>query len=232
MSKNSMVSKRNIFVQSCVFILFALFAFSLFENTAANLRRQGIASGFEFLQSQAGFSIVQSLIPYGPEHSYGRAFLVGLVNTFLVSTFGIWMATCLGFVLGIASVAHIWTLRKLASLYVELLRNIPLLLQIFIWYFVILRSLPSPRESHAVFESIYLNNRGLYIPAFDWEEWSWSLPVLSGFNFEGGWVFIPEFMALLAALSMYTAAFIAEIVRAGLLAVDKGQREASASLGL
>ncbi len=262
----------------------------LVNNTLANLERQGIASGFGFLSKTAGFSIGESLIGYVEENSYGRAMVVGLLNTILVSIVGVALATALGFIVGIARLSSNWLIARLAAVYIEVLRNIPLLLQIFFWYFAVLRPLPQPRQSVGVGDAIFLNNRGLHYPKAIYEEgfslvvwalvisivavvfmarWararrertgaqfhtvyvsialiiglpllaagiagfplSWEMPVLKGFNFQGGKVLSPEFVALTLALSTYTASFIAEIVRAGILAVSHGQTEAAYSIGL
>lgn len=221
---------RVIFFQSFALLLVFLTAYQIIVNTAQNLKRQGIASGYSFLGQPAGFTVIQSLIDFSGDDTYARAFFVGLLNTFLVSILGIILATILGFAAGIARLADNKLVKNLAMIYVEIVRNIPLLLQIFIWYFVVLRSLPSPRESLSWFDLIYLNNRGLYLPWYI--DGQWSVPSLQGFNFTGGLALIPEFTSLLAALSIYTGAFIAEIVRAGIQAVGKGQREAAHALGL
>jgi len=252
-------------------------------NTVANLESRGIASGFGFLDRSAGFGVTMSLIPFGETSSFGRAFLVGLLNTLLVSALGIVLATALGFVIGIARLSPNWLVAKLAAAYVETLRNIPLLLQLFFWYFAVLRALPAPRGSVDIAGLIFLNNRGLYLPvpvastgtvialavigaaaallvaaaAFGFGTpamrgrvrlgcfaliglgalWliaslGWDRPHLAGFNFRGGVSLIPEFVALVVALSTYTASFIAEVVRAGLQSVPRGQIEASLALGL
>ena len=198
----------------------------LFANTLDNLSRRGIQTGFSFLGYQAGFNILTHLIPYSETSSYARAFLVGLLNTLLVSAIAIVLATILGFVIGIARLAPNWVVARLATAYVETIRNIPLLLQIFFWYFAVLRSLPLPRASISIFGVAFLNNRGLYLPSFE------SVPHLTGLNFQGGFVLVPEFVALVTALSIYTAAYIAEVVRAGIQSVGRGQSEAAQALGL
>jgi general L-amino acid transport system permease protein len=281
---------RALFFQVVVLAAVIGGAAYLVNNTLANLARQGIASGFGFLETTAGFSIALSLVEYSEEASYGRAFLVGLLNTLLVSAVGVVFATILGFCIGVARLSHNWLLAKLAMVYIEILRNIPLLLQIFFWYFSVLRLLPGPRQSGSLLDIFFINNRGLYAPSpvpepgFNlvwiallvgiassivlarWAHkrqettgqqfpvfWSvlglivglpilasaaagfpltWDVPVLKGFNFKGGVVMIPEFVALVLALSTYTATFIAEIVRAGIMAVSHGQTEASLALGL
>jgi len=281
---------RAIFFQVLILTLVIGFGAYLVNNTLDNLARQGIASGFSFLNTTAGFSIGMSLIEYAETSTYGRAFLVGLLNTLLVAVIGVFFATILGFVIGIAKLSNNWLISKLATVYIEVLRNIPLLLQLFFWYFAVLRTLPSPRQSVSIFETFFLNNRGLHSPAPVLEpgfgfitaatvvaivaiallaRWArrrqestgqpfptffsalglligvpllaaivtgfpihWTVPALKGFNFEGGVTMLPEFVALVAALSSYTAAFIAEIVRGGILAVSHGQTEAAYALGL
>lgn len=266
-----------------------LVAFVL-DNALTNLERRGISTGFSFLSSEAGFGIIQTLIPYSETSTFGRTFVVGLLNTLLVSALGIVLATLLGFVVGVARLSGNWLIARMAAAFVEIFRNIPLLLQIFFWYFAVLRALPGPRESLSMGDAVFLNLRGLYLPkpvpldgfglvggalavaviaALVLRHWArqrqlrtgarppvggyallmlaalpsaafllagspldWELPVLGGFNFRGGIVVLPELAALLIALSVYTAAFIAEIVRAGILAIPKGQKEAALSLGL
>ncbi|THF59470.1 amino acid ABC transporter permease [Pseudothauera rhizosphaerae] len=262
----------------------------LFHNTQSNLAQRGITSGFAFLNNPAGFGILQSLIDYTEGDTYGRVFLVGLLNTLLVSVLGIIIATIIGFVVGVSRLSPNWLISRLAALYIEIFRNIPPLLQIFFWYFAVLRAMPPPRDSHALGEALFLNIRGLYLPApaaadgfwaflvalaiavagcvavARWARqrreatgqrfpvlitclallvalpvlaalvagspFTWSVPTLTGFNFRGGWVVIPELVAITLALSIYTAAFIAEIVRSGIQAVSHGQTEAARSLGL
>lgn len=265
-------------------------AIYLFHNTVTNLSTRGITSGFAFLDRSAGFGIVQHLIAYDEGDTYGRVFLVGLMNTLLVSGLCIVFASLLGFFLGLARLSDNWLLRKLSTLYIETFRNIPPLLQIFFWYFAVLRNLPGPRQAVDAFDLAFLSNRGLYIPAPQIAEgmlallaalacvavitvglfrynrkhqmktgqlrrtWPvtlallvilsglahiiagpamhWDIPTLQGFNFRGGMVLIPELAALTLALSIYTSAFIAEIIRAGIQAVPFGQHEAARSLGL
>ncbi|WP_137903542.1 amino acid ABC transporter permease [Enterobacter sp. 2VL] len=262
----------------------------LIHNTVTNLNNRGITSGFAFLDRSAGFGIVQHLIDYQEGDTYGRVFVVGLLNTLLVSALCIVFASLLGFFIGLARLSDNWLLRKLSTFYIETFRNIPPLLQIFFWYFAVLRNLPGPRQAVDAFDLLFLSNRGLYIPSpqvaegihafviamalalvisgglfrynrkhqvktgqlrktwpfalalivvLPWAAWSlfgaalhWDVPHLRGFNFQGGMVLIPELAALTLALSIYTSAFIAEIIRAGIQAVPYGQHEAARSLGL
>ena len=206
----------------------------LVRNTLANLELRGIATGFGFLSREAGFGISESVIAYSPADSYTRALVVGLLNTLVVSALGILLASLLGVVIGVARLSRNWLVAKLATVYVEAIRNVPLLLQLFVWYGV-LTALPGARQALHPLPGIFLSNRGLVIPSLDWSQ-GWipllEVPQLVGFNFSGGMTLSPEFAALLAGLTVYTAAFIAEIVRAGILAVPKGQTEAALSLGL
>ena len=282
--------KRALIFQ--VIVLAAVFAFFayIFSNTLHNLEKRGISTGFEFLNNEAGFGILMSLIPYDETYTFGRTFLVGLLNTILVSFLGIILATIIGFIVGVARLSNNWLVAKIASVYIETFRNIPLLLQILFWYFAMLPLLPHPRQSVNLGDAFFLNSRGFYMPApvfesaFLWVlaaiiiaiiavvilvRWahkrqertgqpfhtfwaslailvalpliayvatgmplSWNLPELKGFNFRGGMTIIPELAALLLALSIYTASFIAEIVRSGIQAVSHGQTEAAYALGL
>lgn len=265
-------------------------AIYLIHNTVTNLNSRGITSGFAFLDRAAGFGIVQHLIDYEQGDTYGRVFFVGLLNTLLVSALCIVFASFIGFFLGLARLSENWLLRKLSTIYIETFRNIPPLLQIFFWYFAVLRNLPGPRQAIGAMDLLFLSNRGLYIPSPQLGEglWAflgaiivavvisiglyrfnkthqiktgqlrrtwptalglivilpllahwvfgaaihWEVPQLRGFNFQGGMVLIPELAALTIALSVYTSAFIAEIIRAGIQSVPYGQHEAARSLGL
>ncbi len=281
---------RSIFFQAVLLIAVVGFGMYIFGNTSANLEKQGIATGFRFMGTTAGFGIITHLIDYTEASSYGRAFAVGFLNTMLVAFTGIIAATIIGVFIGIARLSHNWLISRLAMVYIELFRNIPLLLQIFFWYFAVLRALPAPKLSFNFMDGMFINNRGIYLPSAIYEEgfslvlwalfiaiiavifmarWahkrqdatgqqfhtfyysigllvglpllaltvtgfplSWEIPALKGFNFKGGTVIIPEFVALWLSLSVYTASFIAEIVRAGIQAVSHGQTEASNALGL
>jgi general L-amino acid transport system permease protein len=262
----------------------------LVQNTLTNLQRQNIASGFGFLHREAAFSIGEALIPYSPADTYFRAFLVGLTNTLYVAALGIVFATILGTVMGLARLSSNWLIRKLAQVYVETFRNIPLLLQLFFWWGLLRGSAPAPRQAWQPLPDVFVSNRGVVFPvpeaspayawmflAFalgavaSWAIWQWArarqartgrqfpsgwvglglivglpllvflgfgaplkmdVPELRGFNFSGGTAFSPEFAALLLGLVVYSGSFIAEIVRAGILAVSWGQSEAAMALGL
>jgi general L-amino acid transport system permease protein len=281
---------RSLFFQIVLVAMLVGFFWFIGTNTLANLEKRGISTGFGFLSLKAGFGILQSLLPYDESYSFGRTFLVGLLNTLLVSVLGIFFATIIGFTVGVARLSNNWLISKLAGVYVEMFRNIPLLLQIFFWYFAVLRTLPSPRQSWTAGEVAFVNIRGMYLPrplfgdsfsivgwifvlaivaTFFIRRWakkrqdetgqqfklgrvafglivglpvlvffalgsplSWDIPQLQGFNFRGGMTVIPELTALLVALSVYTATFIAEAVRSGILAVNSGQTEAASALGL
>jgi len=140
------------------------FGYYLLNNTLQNMERRGITTGFGFLSNEAGFGILKSLIEYDETHTYGRTFLVGLLNTLLVAGLGIFCATFIGFFMGVARLSHNWLIARLATVYIETFRNIPLLLQIMFWYFAVLRPLPLPRESINVGDAVFLNNRGLFLP--------------------------------------------------------------------
>ncbi|MDF4801545.1 ABC transporter permease subunit, partial [Vibrio parahaemolyticus] len=280
---------RSAIFQIIAIAALVFFFYTIINNALNNLDARGIATGFGFLKQEAGFGIGLTLIEYNETYSYGRTFIVGLLNTALVSVLGIILATAIGFTMGVARLSTNWLVSRLAAVYIETFRNIPLLLQIFFWYFAVLQALPSARQSLSLGEAIFLNVRGLYFPAPVFNEGSgvviaafvigliatisisiWArnkqrltgqqtpmgriglgllvglpllvyfvsgmpisleYPELKGFNFKGGISIIPELAALLLALSVYTAAFIAEIVRSGINAVSHGQTEAAMSLG-
>ncbi|MCW5746557.1 MAG: amino acid ABC transporter permease [Alphaproteobacteria bacterium] len=282
---------RGWFFQIVVVGAVALLAWYLVSNTLANLERQKIATGFDYLSREAGFEIGDTLIPYSPASTYARALLVGVLNTLRVAVLGILLATILGTLIGVGRLSPNWLLSRLCEWYVELFRNVPLLLWLFLIYKVISDAFPGPRQAISLlWSSVFLSNRGLYFPvpvAHDVHRWmgvgllvgiaaAWgihrwakarqaatgqpfpsiiagaaaivgvpilvwllggapldfSVPALKGFNFEGGTVIQPEFTALLVGLVVYTSAFVAEIVRSGILALHKGQSEAAYSLGL
>ncbi len=158
-------AKRAIAFQVLVAVVLASLIYYFVSNTLHNMESRGIASGFGFLSHRAGFGILQSLIDYSESSSYGRTFFVGLLNTVLVSVLGIILATLLGFAVGVARLSNNWLLSRLAAVYIETFRNIPLLLQIFFWYFSVLRTLPNPRQSVNIGDAVFLNIRGLYMPA-------------------------------------------------------------------
>jgi len=286
---------RGVFYQLLLIAVVGYLFYMAATNAVENLQRARIASGFGFLNNTAGFDISQALIQFSAAGStYGDAFIVGLLNTLIVSAIGIFFTTILGFVIGIARLSKNWMVAKVAMVYVEVLRNVPLLVQLLFWYIAVLGPLPQPRNSIEMGAGFFLNSRGLFmarpiyaadawvIPAalvvglvgtFVYRRWaraqqertgqqypvglvtlglvlglpvltwivlalfganpiSFELPQKGTFNLTGGMQILPEFVALLLGLTTYTAAFIAEVVRAGILAVSKGQSEAAASLGL
>lgn len=282
--------------QALFIIILIATCWLLIDTLLGNLARQGIVTGLDFLDNNAGFGVIFSLIDYSESDSYGRVFFVGLLNTLLVAGLGILFSTVLGFILGIARLSHNFLARNIASAYIGIFRNVPLLLHLFFWYFAVLQPLPGPKQSLNFADTFFLNNRGLYAPTLidnaNTATWQYSIgimlvvvmliflvsayknkngngnissnkstaikttsfltfvflgillslfvgnpydlntPVFGRFNFSGGTVIIPELIALVLALSLYTAAYIAEIVRAGIESVPKGQKEAANSLGL
>jgi general L-amino acid transport system permease protein len=218
---------RGVALQAAIAAALAVAGWILYRNTSDNLAARGIASGFAFLWREAGFEIGESAwIAYSAADSYLRALAVGLTNTFRVAAIGVVLATLLGGLLGLARLAPNWLLARIAAAYVETVRNIPLLVQLFFWYAVIADSLPPPAEALEPLPGVFLSNRGIFFPL------PGDVPQLSGFNFAGGAALTPEFAALLIGLTTYTAGFIAEIVRASILSVPRGQIEAARSLGL
>src|SRR4051812_11114642 len=276
--------------QIVVVALVGLLAWFLVSNTIENLQRQKIASGFHYLEREAGFEIGDTMITYSPASTYARAILVGMLNTLKVAVLGIIMATILGTLIGVGRLSPNWLLARICEGYVEMFRNVPLLLWLFLIYKLISEAFPGPRQAINVLNSFFLSNRGLYFPVpvgdpiHEWmgvalligivaiffvKRWAkkrqdatgqpfptvlaglglvlglpvlvWlmggaphhvSWPELKGFNFEGGMVIQPEFTALLVGLVLYTSAFVAEIVRSGILALHKGQTEAASAIGL
>jgi len=221
------VKKREIAYQVAA-VAAVLFAIGyLVSNTLTNLEVRRIASGFGFLGREAGFEIGESFfMRYGAADSYLRALVVGLVNTLAVAAIGIVLATGLGTAIGLFRLSGNLLLRTISTAYVEFVRNVPLLVQLFFWYAMITETLPIAREALEPLPGVFLSNRGIYFPTFS------GTPVLQGFNFTGGAALTPEFAALLLGLATYTAGFIAEIVRAGVLAVGRGQWEAAQAVGL
>jgi general L-amino acid transport system permease protein len=218
---------KQVAYQAAALAVAVLAAWYLVHNTLANLEERRIASGFAFLEREAGFEISESpLLRYDASNSYLRALAVGLANTLRVAIVGIVAATMLGTAIGLFRLSKNLLLRTLATAYVEFIRNSPLLVQLFFWYALITEALPSPREALEALPGVFLTNRGLFFPL------PGSIPVLEGFNFVGGMVLTPEFATLLIGLTVYTAAFIAEIVRAGVLSVSRGQWDAALAVGL
>lgn len=202
-------------------------------NTLHNLQARNIASGFGFLSREAGFAVSESPIAYAPTDSYARVLWVGVLNTLRVSAAGIVLATLLGTVLGLLRLSSNKPAAGLAATYVEVMRNIPLLLHLFFWYSIITETLPAPRQALNPLPGIFISNRGINLPWFDvGTSGGWSVPVLHGFNFTGGITLTPEFAALLLGLVLYTSAFVSEVVRSGIKAVGQGQWAAGRALGL
>jgi general L-amino acid transport system permease protein len=282
---------RKIAFQVLLAALVVFLVYAATTNAIERLRELNIASGFGFLDRPAGFDISQRPIPYSSSTSTNAdAFLVGLINTLIVGVIGIFFATIVGFLVGIARLSTNWLVARIATVYVEFIRNIPPLLQLLFWYSAVLKPLPAPRQSLSVGDLVFLNNRGIFLPAVDFGgaglviflavvvgiagsigaaiyghrvqertgrrppvglislalvlglpllaffllggQTTVSVPELKGFNLAGGTQIAPEFAALVIGLSMYTAAFIAEIVRGGILAVSRGQSEAARAIGL
>jgi general L-amino acid transport system permease protein len=282
--------KRSILFQIGTLLVVALAAFYLLSNTLTNLEKQSIATGIGFLQKEAAFEIGESPIPYSAADTYGRALIVGFLNTLIVSFIGIVICIILGTLIGVARLSSNWLVSRLAAVYIEVLQDIPVLLQLFFWYAFFYNILPAPRQALNPIAGVFLSNRGLVFavpesnPVFKYmaiavvvacitiyflRRWArarqartgeifpvfkvslailigfplltWLLggaptamnvPVLKGFNFKGGRNISPEFTALLLGLILYTAAYVAEVVRAGIQSVSKGQTEAAMSLGL
>ena len=281
---------RSIFFQTLVVGLFALGIFFIVQTTAYNLEKRNIATGWRFLSDPAGFDISFSpFLEFKSTDTHLKVYFVGVLNTLLVSITGCIAATILGFIVGIIRLSSNWLLSRISYIYVEFTRNVPLLLQIILWYSILIQ-LPRVKQSLQILDVFYISNRGLYSPrpifesgftyifiaiilalisSFFIRRWakkrqdltgdqypvfytsfglifiiplilffilgspmSFEYPEMKGFNFKGGLVIRPEFIAMFLALSIYTAAFISETVRAGILSVTKGQREASAALGL
>ena len=283
-------SKRAIIYQVGVVCMFGLLAYYLISNTLLNIEKQSVATGFGFLNKESSFEIGESLIPYSAASSYGHALVVGALNTLKVSFIGIVITLILGTVLGVARLSSNWLIAKIAAIYIEVMQDIPVLLQLFFWYAIFYESLPSPRHALNPIFGLFLCNRGVIfavpeshpahmymfialvvacIGVYLMRRWAkkrqdatgqafpvfrvsigiivglplvaWlifgapmkmDVPELTGFNFKGGMTLSPEFIALLLGLVLYTAAFVAEVVRAGIQSVSKGQREAAMSIAL
>ena len=281
---------RGIVYQTVMVVVLVALVWTASGYAVANMARLHIPLNFDFWHQTAGFEINQTLVPYSALSTYGVAFWVGLWNTILVAAVGVVLATVIGFVIAVLRLSPNWIVAKLATVYVELFRNIPLLLQLIFWYTVVLKSLPAPKQSISVFGAVFLNTRGIIVPSPVFDSGAgavgWALlaglalaavfavyagrrqaasgqqlpvlwislalvvglplvvylalgmpiglqrPVLRGFNFIGGRQVFPEFAALLLGLSIYTGAFISEIVRAGIMAVGRGQHEAASALGI
>lgn len=274
---------RRMGEQALVLGTIAVVIYWLAATTAGNLQARGITTGFGFLSKPANLAISETLIPYSPGmDTYARVVLVGALNTIFVSFIAIVLATLLGLFLGLSRLSPNWLLSRAAGAYVELIRNVPLPLQLLLWYQVLL-NLPPPRQALIFMDAVVLSNRGLWLPAAMWQgihlamfggaillaliipaakrrmapdrrtpsvSWTWLLlvlavlvgvallppdfetPALRGFNYQGGTSVSPELAALVAGLTLYSGAFIGEIVRAGILAVPSSQWEAARSLGL
>ncbi len=219
--------------QALVLALVAWLLWRGFANFIGNVRALRVASGFAFLKVEAGFEIAQSLIAFGPASSYGRAVVVAALNSLLVIVLGCVFSTLMGVFIAFGRLAAHPVVRGACTAYVEVFRNIPLLLQIFFWYFSAMAVLPSVGDSlHA--GGILLNNRGLFLPrlVFGAGGLALDLPQVEGFNVAGGFALLPELVALTLGLSIYNSTFLAEIFRAGILSVPRGQAEAAATVGL
>jgi general L-amino acid transport system permease protein len=222
--------RRAWLLQLMLVLAIAAAAAVMWHNARQNLAAQSIGSGFGFLDRAAGFDVGQALVDFPPDASYRRVLLVGLLNTAAVSISAAGLATILGVLVAVLSLSANAGMRTLARAYVEAMRNLPPLFHVFFWYVVVLRSLPAARESWHLGEAVFLNIQGLYLPR--WTGAGFEYPVLDGFGFAGGLRLVPEFFVLTLALSLYTAGFLAEILRAGILSVARGQREAACALGL
>ncbi|MNZ81385.1 putative glutamine ABC transporter permease protein GlnM [compost metagenome] len=205
----------------------------LVHNTQANMAARGIQSGWDFLDQTAGFDIGEQPIAFESTDTYWRAFLVGLLNTLRVAVAGVVLSTLLGALIGVGRFSRNLPVRALSRAYVELFRNVPLLVQLLVWYLLLVEYLPDTTEAWSWRDMVFLSKSGLVLPfPVQDDGWHWSVPRLDGFAIEGGAALSPEFLAVLAGLTFYTAAFIAEVVRAGIAAVPRGQIEAAQSIGL
>lgn len=281
---------RGILYQILTAALVAFIGYFLISNVQQNMERQAIASGFGFLEKEAAFEIGETPIEYSAADSYGRALIIGVLNTLKVSVVGMILTTLLGTIIGVCTLSSNWLIARLGRAYVELFQNIPVLLQLFFFYALFYEAFPGPRQALTPLPGFFLSNRGIDfgVPAahYAWTaigiafllacvasvitaRWArrrqektgrqfpvasaslalviilpfltWlgcgapiamDVPVLQGFNFKGGINVSPEFSALLVGLVLYTAAFVAQIVRAGIQSISSGQTEAAMSIGL
>ena len=281
---------RTNFYQACLVLGIVAASAWVIDTSSTNLDKLGIKTGLDFLDTEAGFAISQSLIPFSDTSTYAEALIVCILNTVVLSLAAIILSTILGFFVALSRLSSNWLLNKISNIYVEIFRNVPLLLQLFFWYFAVLKLLPDKRQSVSFFDIAFLNIEGLVVPSpifgegayyvvcsifvsillvislYYWAKkrqentgntfpvlrWSlliifllpfivawltnfpisWRIPVFGRFNFQGGTELLPEFVAMLFGLTLYNAAFIGEIIRAGIMSVNKGQREAAASIGL
>nr|WP_313372402.1 ABC transporter permease subunit [Brucella intermedia] len=281
---------RALMLQAVIGIVLLVLAAAALRNTMLNLESKGIGTGFAFLSNPAGFTLSMNLLPSGANPTFSDLFGSAIANTLLLAGITIVLSTVLGFLLALAKLARNQLLSRLAATFIEVVRNVPLLLQIFFWYFAILPMLPAPKASYSALGLFFLHNRGLQVPApvfgpgfavtvfafvigvcftIGLRRWarqrqadtglrfpgtfvglgatllavvliatvvgsplSWTVPILKGLNYRGGYTVIPELVAMVIALTAYSSAFIAEIFRAGILAVPRGLREAAQALGL
>jgi len=281
---------RGVLYQILALVMVASAGYYLFSNTQANLEKQSIATGLGYLEREASFEIGESIIPFSSSDTYLKALAIGAMNTVKVSFIGIVFTVIIGVFVGMARLSSNWLVSRIAGVYIEVLQDIPVLLQLFFWYTIFNNVLPAPRQALEPIKGIVLCNRGAYCPVPEYHPafaaaglallaacvavfflWKWagkrqaetgqifpvfrvsfvlllvfpglawivggapmemSVPVLQGFNFEGGYNVSPEFGSLLLGLILYTSAFVAEIVRAGIQSISRGQREAAESLGL
>ena len=285
---------RALFIQvATVAIIFSLF-YIMINNLNENIEARGIVSGFTFLEGRSGFDILpflgSYLVQFSPNSTNLEVFYVAIINTFVCAGVGIVLSTILGLLIGIARLSSNYLISRLANAYIELFRNIPILLQILFWYNIFLNALPHPKKSISFLDLIFINNRGFYLPNPQPQEGfvlvfiafiigvvsaiylkrhfkrkhdetgqhtntlgyslgliillpilvflalgsplQFDYAILGKFNLKGGLAVVPEFVALTLALSVYTATYIAEAIRSGIEAVDKGQKEAAAAIGL
>ncbi|MBZ5761457.1 amino acid ABC transporter permease [Rhizobium sp. VS19-DR104.2] len=281
---------RQFIYQALTVIFIVWLVWYASSNAAQNLEKANMRASLTFLNGRAGFDIAQTPIQYSSDSTYLRALTLGLINTLIVAACGIVTATIIGLLVGMGRLSHNWLIAKLSTVYVEIFRNIPPLLVIFFWYKGVLSLLPDVKKAMSLPLSVYVSNRGVYMPApifgagiwtvpvvcavgiigaIVYTRWAnkrqlatgkrppvllvnlaliiglpllafaiagfpvtFDIPVLGKFNMNGGTVVGPEFLSLYMALSFYTAAFIAEIVRSGIRGVSKGQSEAAHALGI